>query len=505
MKEVYKNGMDSSGNSSKVGTIVETDLDAENGQSKCPKCGSTDISLKVKNGYLRCNFCRHEFEPQKVVGLETDIHNLQGKVMGSGIQDIIEDTNDVVTLKCTSCAAEVVVDTSQVTQARCHWCRNTLSINQQISNGSIPDVVLPFNITKEDAEEEIKRFVNKRKFFAHPKFKEEFATDNIMGIYLPYVLVDVNAHANFEGKGEHLVKKYYRGSKENKKTYYDADLYEVEREFDLVINGLSVESSSDKLNNEASDKTNNIINSIMPFDVENCVKWDANYIKGYTSEKRDTNVGQLRSIVDIQSKDIARFSANDSLKEYDRGVAWSSEEFNIKGEQWKSAYLPVWLYSYQQVKGDKKMLHYVAVNARTKETMGSVPIHIPKLLLTSILVQILGVFTMLFLDFDYDWLLLTSGFIYFIAMLLKYRNSNARHNYESETKTDISNLRRVDRFIMTKKKLTSSIMVGANNKRIDGQSDNNKIFSSLKGNNIIKSLNESDDITRFIKNNIDRK
>ena len=37
MKEVYKNGMDSSGNSSKVGTIVETDLDAENGQSKCPK------------------------------------------------------------------------------------------------------------------------------------------------------------------------------------------------------------------------------------------------------------------------------------------------------------------------------------------------------------------------------------------------------------------------------------------------------------------------------------
>ena len=35
-------------------------------------------------------------------------------------------------------------------------------------------------------------------------------------------------------------------------------------------------------------------------------------------------------------------------------------------------------------------LHYVAVNARTKETMGSVPIHMPKLFLVSALLEILG-------------------------------------------------------------------------------------------------------------------
>ncbi len=60
----------------------------------------------------------------------------------------------------------------------------------------------------------------------------------------------------------------------------------MEREFDLTIDGLTVESSVDKLNTGASDKTTNIINSIMPFDTENCVKWNANYLKGYTSEKR---------------------------------------------------------------------------------------------------------------------------------------------------------------------------------------------------------------------------
>lgn len=67
-----------------------------------------------------------------------------------------------------------------------------------------------------------------------------------------------------------------------------------------------------------------------------------------------------------------------TLTDYDRGVSWASQNVEIKGEQWESAYLPVWLYSYQQIKGDKSILHYVAVNARTKETIGSVPIHMPK-------------------------------------------------------------------------------------------------------------------------------
>ncbi len=488
--------------------IVKTDIGAKNGQDKCPKCGSTDISINTLNGKLRCNFCRHEFEPEKVSGMVEDISQLQGQVMGSGATDIAQDTNDVLTFKCSSCGAEVVIDTSSASQARCHWCRNTLSVNEQIPNGSIPDVVLPFNINKDTAKLEIEKFVGKRKFFAHPKFKEEFTTENIMGVYFPYMLVDVNAHANFIGEGEHQTRKYFRGSGSNQRAYFDADLYHVEREFDLIINGLSVESSLDKLNNIASDKTNNVINAIMPFDVENCVKYNANYLKGYTSEKRDTNVDQLRSIVDIESKDIARFAANDTLSEYDRGVAWSNEQLSVKGQQWKSAYLPVWLYSYQEVKGDKKTLHYVAVNARTKETMGSVPIYMPKLIGVSFLVEILGIMAMLFVDFDYSFLFLLSGIIYFIIMFLRYRNSNARHTYETETKKNMANLRKVDQFIKSEKGLTNSTIMGANNKRVNGGTITSKVFDSFTGQNIgnsvIDTVANSNSIASFIKDSIDK-
>lgn len=467
--------------------IVQTDVGAKDGQNKCPKCGATDISLNIKSGRLRCNYCRHEFEAEKIVGMEENISNLKGQVIGSGAKNIDSDAENMVTLKCTSCGAEVVIDTSETTNARCHWCRNTLSINQQVPNGSVPDVVLPFKLTKAEARSQIENFVNKRKFYANPKFKEEFTTENIMGVYFPYMVVDVNSHASFSGKGEHLVRSYTRGSDEHKRRYYDADLYEVEREFDLTIDNLTIESSRDKLNTASKNKTTNIINSIMPFDVDNCVKWDANYLKGYSSEKRDTNIDDLRPLVKAQSEDIARFAATESLGFYDRGVNWSRERVEIKGQQWNAAYLPVWLYSYQQEKGSKKVLHYVAVNARTKETMGSVPIHTPKLFLVSFIIEIIClIITMLVLLGASDeesgaiLLLLAGGFVYYGIMYARYRNSGARHFHEVETKKEISNLRKVDTFLKQQKGLSNSEIEGRNEKKVRGKLSD--IASRMMGN-----------------------
>lgn len=492
MQESYNNNITPTNNNSNVQDnapkIVQTNVGAKDGQNKCPKCGSTDISVNVNNGHLRCNFCRHEFELEKVAGLETDISKLQGQVIGSGATDIIADTNDVLTFKCSSCGSEVVIDTSEATQARCHWCRNTLSVNEQIPNGSIPDVVLPFTVKKEEAKAEIEKFVGKRKFFAHPKFTQEFTTNNIMGVYFPYMVVDVNAHSTLIGQGEHEVRHYVRKQGDGYVTYFDADLYDVARDFDVTIEGLTVESSKDKLNNSTSNKTNNVINAIMPFDIENAVKWNANYLKGYSSEKRDTNVNQLKPLVEAQSKDIAKFAANDTLQHYDRGVAWKTEQMTIKGEQWKAAYLPVWLYSYQQVNGDKKVLHYVAVNARTKETMGSVPIHMPKLIGISALVEVLGFVMMLFVDSEYSAAFLLVGFIFFFVMYSKYRNQSARHKYELETKRKISNVKVEDKLVKRRTELTNPKIIGANNKSVKSKGLGSQVLNDIANQNTVINL-----------------
>ena len=70
----------------------------ESKDDKCPKCGATDISFNKNTGLLRCNFCRHEFVPEYVSGLEEDISNLSGEVVASGALDIQEECDDIVLL-----------------------------------------------------------------------------------------------------------------------------------------------------------------------------------------------------------------------------------------------------------------------------------------------------------------------------------------------------------------------------------------------------------------------
>lgn len=463
--------------------IIETESTLKDGQVKCPKCGSTDISTNTKTGKLRCNFCRHEFELE-LAPEDEDISTLEGTSIKSGAKIIDESCDDLITIKCESCGAEVVIDTKTNTQARCHWCRNTLSLNNQIPNGAIPDVILPFKVTREDAKAEISKFVNKRKFFAHPTFTREFTTDNVLGVYLPYMLVDVNAKMHLAGEGEILTDSYEVKEDDETHTEYDADLYKVTRDYDVLIDDLSIEASSDKLDYMSKEKTTNIINAIMPFDTENCVKFNSGYMKGYSSEKRDSNFDALREAVIAESSDVARLAAKDTITEYDRGVRWEEEDYHVKGDSWKSAYLPVWLYSYMQKKNGKNLLHYVAVNARTKETMGSVPINFTKLFIYSGLVELFGGLIAFILNivasmsiFDdtkfqdsknFFWLLLVSGFIFYYTMYLQYRNSDARHNYEVETKHEIKNLVCEDKFLMNMKGLRNEVIKGENTTELKG-------------------------------------
>ena len=183
--------------------IIDTAVGATDGQTKCPKCGATDISTNTTTGTLRCNFCRFEFKAEVLEDMKEGVdENLSGVQVGSGAADIDANAETMITLKCTSCGAEVVINLNESSQARCHWCRNMLSVNNKVPNGMVPDTILPFKMKKDEARSRIEQFVGDRKFFANKKFASEFTTENIMGVYFPYMLVDMKGHASFAGEGE---------------------------------------------------------------------------------------------------------------------------------------------------------------------------------------------------------------------------------------------------------------------------------------------------------------
>jgi hypothetical protein len=355
----------------------------KDGLNRCPKCGSTDIRQKPGSDVLVCLYCRNQWQGARVeeeFGLGEGLDTLEGTVIASGARDIAADAASLMTFKCTGCGAEVTVNTESAMTARCHWCRHVFGVNEQVANGAVPDAVLPFHIKKEDAVARIRQFVDKRRFFALKEFKAQFTPENVTGVYLPYMIVDSNASADVAGKGEIKTREYTRGTGDKKKTYYDADVYQVARHVDFTVDDLPLESSTERGNLDTKANTNNIINTILPFDTHNAVKWNASYLSGFTSEKRDRDVEQLRPRLEDQLLSIARAQVERSVNRFDRGVRWEQERLDVRGTRWVSMYLPVWLYSYHQPGRNGGMLHYIAVNGRTGETMGSVPVQQWKLL-----------------------------------------------------------------------------------------------------------------------------
>jgi ribosomal protein L37AE/L43A len=367
--------------------IDTSSTELTDGLNRCPKCGSTDIRHKPGTDLLVCLYCRNEWEGERVeelFGFGDGIDRLKGTVRASGARDIAADAAVLMTFKCSGCGAEVTVNTESAMTARCHWCRHVFGVNEQVPNGAVPDAVLPFRVKKDDAVARIRQFVDKRRLFALKEFKEQFTPENVVGVYLPYMIVDGNASAAVAGKGEIKTREYTRGTDNNKKTYYDADIYRVERQVDFTVDDLPLESSTERGNLDTRVNTNNIINTILPFDTKNAVKWNASYLSGFTSEKRNSNVDQLQPRLEDQLLSIARAQVEASTRRYDRGVRWEQEQLDVHGTRWVSMYLPVWLYSYHQPGANGGMLHYIAVNGRTGETMGSVPVQQWKLLLAAL-------------------------------------------------------------------------------------------------------------------------
>ncbi|GIG55520.1 TFIIB-type zinc ribbon-containing protein [Demequina activiva] len=359
--------------------LIDTTTGQAHGHDDCPRCGSTEVSRKGNTMSLICGFCRYEWVGMRLEeahGLGEGIGDLAGRVMTSGATDITS-ADTLITIKCTGCGSEVVVDTERTLEARCHWCRSILSINDKIPNGAVPDGILPFHVTKQDAMARIGEFAGKRTFFALKKFREEFKADNVLGVYLPYMTVDGNVNARLHGQGEVLTRKYtVQTGKNSRTTYYDADVYDVVRDFDLHIDDLIVESSATRSNIDNRSNTNNIINSLLPFDVKNMVAFDSNYLGEASAEKRDLNIDDVARKAHSQFLTMARESIRDDITGYDRGVRWTHEEMDVHGSRWASLFLPIWLYSYAETQDDGQvMVHYIAVNGRHGNVMGSVPIN----------------------------------------------------------------------------------------------------------------------------------
>ena len=426
------------------GNIEPNELKTKGKVLRCPNCGASDAEFDIDAGGLKCRNCRTIFSSPKI-NEYGGFEELVGEIRESGANNLRHD-DYAMTLKCPSCGALVMLD-KNTEEIHCHWCRHNLSSAEKVPNGKMPDLVLPFKVKRRDAFRAIKNFAAERKVLATSRFRLRLKEENLQAVYLPYVLVDVRIRVKVEGQG------YVLEDGKGKNT-------EVDRELELRIDDLTVEASRDKLNQNSVINTNHIINSILPFDTENAVAWDPRYLKGFSCEVRDVNVENLKTRLDYQIADIAMEQVKTMVIDTMKTCSLDKWELKYVGRKWKTALFPVWLYSCRGPGfGKKRKIHYIAMNARTGELMGSVPIR--KLfwnvvmfgpLVVAVILTSFGILHGMTWKQAAGWILVAL-IIFFVTSFIgnmradDYTNKNARHDYKKDTKVTALNLKNNDSYV----------------------------------------------------------
>lgn len=379
----------------KIKNQEQAKIDVAN-KTMCPNCGSTEVVYNIDTESFTCNFCRSVFTLDKLqegsqnhINSIDDVDNLNEIDVSEGLVDIdnSEGDTDVISGRCPSCGATLTIGKDSDTSAvKCHWCRSVIHFDTILGSGATPDVIIPFKVSKERAKELIQNGLKKKKFFANKTFIREFNIDNIKPVYLPYMICDYKAKDNFKGLCGERTRKY----EQDKNTYYDFNVYWFEREYDLSVNDLFIEANSRYIKHEGVDYTKdslNIINSILPFKLEEAVKYDPKFLIGdYRAEFRDMNKDEIEKLTKQQLEKISMNRCKETIKSKltTHGIKFRERKHDLQGAKYISALCPVWLYSYLDKKGN---LNYIAVNAQTEETASCVPVNNVRLLAISSIIE----------------------------------------------------------------------------------------------------------------------
>ncbi|WP_368251293.1 TFIIB-type zinc ribbon-containing protein [Enterococcus sp. 2201sp1_2201st1_B8_2201SCRN_220225] len=344
---------------------------------KCPNCGGA-LTFDPADQKFHCPYCLSifteaevsEFEAKQKAAQMVDEDNstATGTTEDAASKDTTTETETSAegTMElylCPSCGAEIVTDTTTAATF-CYYCHNPVVLQGRLSGKFLPDKVLPFAITKEEA---VESFLNwsQKKWFVPKDFFNKDQVAKLTGVYFPYWNVNAQADGGLNGTGTSL-RVWIVGDIE----YTETKQYEVRRAgrfrfSNLVKNALSKNTQQ------------KMVESVQPFQLEQAVNFKDQYLAGFQAEKRDIEYQTLASDVEQELKGYGENLLKNTVGSF---TTFSVQSSHLELTDTKKEYLllPVWLVTYQ-ADDDRKKTFYYAMNGQTGKVAGILPISYKKL------------------------------------------------------------------------------------------------------------------------------
>ncbi len=316
-------------------------------QYKCPDCGA-DMTFDAGSGKLHCDSCGHE---EVIEGAQSDgeFRNVEPEENTATFED-----ENVVQYQCQNCGA-VVISNKDTTATTCSFCGSPVILGDRLSGSLAPTKVIPFTISKEQANEIFRKWC-KHARFSPKEFRMVAKLKEITGMYVPFWLFDTI------GQGDAMAEGTRSSShEEGDYTVTETRHYDVYRQIDTTYLKIPADAS-EKMADDLMDR-------LEPFDYDELKTFNTPYLAGYLSEKYNYTDKELFPRIKARVHEYMEDYVRDSINGFET-VSIENTNFNISEIKADYTLMPVWMVYYQYENAE----YTFALNGQTGKIAGHPPI-----------------------------------------------------------------------------------------------------------------------------------
>jgi len=346
---------------------------------KCPFCGAT-LEFDIGTQKVKCPYCDNEFEPEELKKNEGDLSiSDEGIELASdaGTEWSEKELYGMAEYQCQSCGGDIYSDET-TSATMCPYCGNAVVLKGRLSGVLKPDLVLPFQKTKEQALQGLTDHVGSKMFVAK-NFLRDNKLEEVKGLYVPFWVYDADLDADVVYDCVD-VRRWTSGDTE----YTERKYYKVRRAGEVAFDHVPADGSS--------KMPDDLMESIEPFDHSKAVEFTTGYLSGYVADKYDLDQEAVRPRVRKRMAEGAA-DAFGSTVHYDE-VSVASSEISARSSSVNYVLYPVWLLNTDW-NGTKLTF---AMNGQSGKMVGNLPMNTVKLGLATfgVFAAILAIVVLLF-------------------------------------------------------------------------------------------------------------
>ena len=323
---------------------------------KCPACGGK-AEFDSASQMMKCPYCDTTFdvsameEMDQVLQQETQADEMEWENQSQQWEE--GETANMQVFVCNNCGGELITDGSTAA-THCPYCDNPVVLAGRLSGDLKPDLVIPFQISKEQAKEALKKHCSGKKLLPK-RFYADSRLEEIKGVYVPFWLYDADVDASVRFKATKV-----RSWSTSDYIYTETRYYSVQRDGSLAFDRVPVDGSS--------KMADDLMESIEPFDASKAVDFQTAYLSGYLADRYDVDAEKSIARANERIKRSTEETFRDTVTGYH---SVSTEHSTVQTRDGKTRYAlyPVWMLTTNW-NGQK---YTFAMNGQTGKFIGDLP------------------------------------------------------------------------------------------------------------------------------------